>query len=188
MKVVDTFAYPSFSLRNRLTRVLWNICCLLFFRYTPIPLHAWRSFVLRIFGARVGKGVHVYPRVKIWGPWNLDLRDQCGIGNGAILYSQAMITIGERAIISQGSHICTGTHDYTKKENPLVTAPISIGAMAWVAAESFVHPGLTIGDGCVVGARSVVTKDLPPWTVCAGHPCKVIKERVMSETAIAESI
>jgi putative colanic acid biosynthesis acetyltransferase WcaF len=177
----NTYTGPSFSLRNRIARVVWGVVVLFLFRYSPKPFHSWRSFLLRCFGAKVGRGVHVYPGVKIWAPWNLDLADECGVANGAILYSQGKITIGRRAVISQGSHLCAGTHDYTKPGFPLVTRPIVISDNAWVAAEAFVHPGVTIGEGCVIGARSVVTRDMPAWMVCAGHPCKPLKNRIITE-------
>ncbi len=177
MHNTDTFTGPSFSLRNRLGRLLWNVTYLIFFRFSPNPLHSWRAFLLRCFGAKIGKGVHVYPGVKIWAPWNIILDNECGIANGAILYSQAKITIGKRSVISQGAHLCAGTHDYTKQGFPLLTAPITIGDYVWIAAEAFIHPGITVGSGSVIGARSVVTKNMPAWMVCGGHPCKVIKER-----------
>lgn len=173
----DTFTGPSFSLKNRIARIVWNVADALLFKLSPKPLHPWRSFVLRCFGARVGRGVHIYPRVIIWAPWNLELGDECGIGNGAILYSQAKISVGKRAVISQGAHLCSGTHDYNKPGYPLLSKPISIGDHAWVTAEAFIHPGVTIGEGAVIGARSVVTKDMPAWMVCAGHPCQPIKKR-----------
>lgn len=177
----DTFKGASFSLRNRIGRLVWDVVHGLFFRLSPRPFHRWRSFLLRLFGAKVGVGVHVYPKVKIWAPWNLDLSDECGIANGAILYSQGKISIGKRVVISQGAHLVAGTHDYTKAGFPLITMPIVIGDFTWVAAEAFIHPGITIGEGCVIGARSVVTKDMPAWMVCAGHPCKPIKERIIVE-------
>lgn len=175
----DTFTGPSFSLRNRVARVIWNFFWILLFRFSPNPLHGWRTFLLKIFGAKVGRGVHVYPGVKIWAPWNVSLADECGIASGATLYSQGKITIGCRTVISQGVNLCAGTHDYTKPGFPLVTRPIEIGNNVWIAAEAFVHPGVTIGEGCVIGARSVVVQDMPAWTVCAGHPCKPVKERQM---------
>ena len=181
MHNTDTYTGPSFSFRNRLGRVIWNCAYLIFFRFSPKPFHFWRGFLLRLFGAKIGRGVHVYPAVKIWAPWNLELADECGIASGAILYSQGKIRIGYRVIISQGTHICTGTHDYTKSGHPLITAPIIIGDRAWLAAEVFVHPGVTIGEGSVIGARSVVTKDMPAWMVCAGHPCKPLKERKLTD-------
>ena len=171
----------SFSLKNRLARVIWQTAYFLLFKFSPRPLHSWRSFLLRLFGAKVGLNVHVYPGVKIWAPWNLSLADGCCIGNGATLYSQGYITVGHRAIISQGSHLCTGTHDYTQLSHPLYTLPINIEAYTWVAAEVFIHPGVTIGEGAVIGDRSVVTKDMPAWMVCAGHPCKPLKQRLMIE-------
>jgi putative colanic acid biosynthesis acetyltransferase WcaF len=175
----DTYTGASFTLKNRIARLIWQVVSSIFFRLSPRPFHKWRALLLRMFGAKLGKGVHVYPGVKIWAPWNVEFGDQAGVGNGAILYSQGKILIGIKAIISQGAHICAGTHDYTKVGHPLVTAPIVIGDFAWVAAESFIHPGVVIGEGAVIGARSVVTKDMPAWMVCAGHPCKPLKERVM---------
>src|SRR5690606_17177782 len=129
---------------------------------------------LRLFGAKVGKRVRVYPDVRIWAPWNLEIDDHAGIGNGAILYAQNKIKIGKMAVISQGVHLSAGTHDYTKKNFPLYTKPITIGDWAWIAAEAFVHPGVKIGEGTVIGARSVVIKDMPEWMVCSGFPCKPI--------------
>jgi putative colanic acid biosynthesis acetyltransferase WcaF len=175
----DTYTGPSFSVTNRAARVLWKLTSLLLFRLSPRPLHVWRSCLVRCFWAKVGKRVHVYPGVKIWAPWNLELHDECGIGSGAILYSQDKITIGRRAVISQGVNLCTGTHDYTKAGSPLVTRPIFVGDYAWIAAEAFVHPGVNIAEGCVIGARAVVVNDMPRWMVCAGHPCKPLKARVM---------
>jgi putative colanic acid biosynthesis acetyltransferase WcaF len=177
---VNTHIGPSFSRRNRLGRVVWAMASLLLFRFSPKPFHAWRSFLLRCFGAKVGNGVHVYPGVKIWAPWNLELKDECGIASGAILYSQGKITIGKRTVVSQGAHLVTGTHDYSDAGFPLITKPIYIGDHAWIATEAFIHPGVTIGAGCVIGARSVVNKDMPAWMVCAGYPCKPLKARHMN--------
>lgn len=175
----DTYTGPSFSLRNRISRVLWNIVYLLFFRYSPRPFHIWRAFLLRLFGAKIGRGVHVYPRAKIWAPWMVKIGDESGVADDVTLYSQAPINIGNRVVISQGTYVCTGTHDYMKRGFPLVALPIIIEDYAWVATQVFIHPGVTIGEGSVVGARSVVTKDTGRWMVCSGFPCKPIKERVM---------
>lgn len=174
---IDTFSGPSFSLVNRLARVTWNIVYLILFRFIPSPLFAWRSALLRLYGAKIGKGVHVYPTVKIWAPWNLEIGDYSGIASGVILYSQGKIKIGKKVVISQGAHLCAGTHDYTDPGFPLITKPIKIEDHVWIAAEAFIHPGITIGEGTVIGARSVVTKDMPSWMVCAGHPCQPIKKR-----------
>ena len=174
--VVEANGSP-FPLSNRLRRSLWNLVWLLFFRPSARPLHGWRRWLLRVFGARVGRGVHVYPGVRIWAPWNLELGDACGVGDGAILYSQGRIRLGAGAVVSQGAHLCAGTHDHEQPGFPLVTRPITVGDRAWLAAECFILPGVTIHEGAVIGARSVVTKDMPAWTVCAGHPCVPIKPR-----------
>jgi putative colanic acid biosynthesis acetyltransferase WcaF len=173
----DTFTGPSFSLSNRIARVFWNVTWLLFFRFSPVWLHSWRRFILRCFGGRIGRGVHVYPGVKIWAPWNLDIGDESGIGNDVILYAQDRIHIGKRVVISQGSHLCTGSHDYNIPGYPLITRPIKVGDHAWLAAETFIHPGVCIGAGAVIGARAVVVRDMPEWTICAGHPCVPLKPR-----------
>lgn len=167
----------SFSLMNRLKRLLWNVVYQLLFRFSPIPFHAWRRFILKVFGAKIGKGVHVYGGVKIWAPWNIIIGDYSGIGNGVNLYSQGLITIGKNAVISQGSHICTGSHDYNDLGFKLITKEIIIGNNVWLAAEVFVHPGVEIEDGCIVGARSVVTTNLPSWKICSGFPCIPLKDR-----------
>jgi putative colanic acid biosynthesis acetyltransferase WcaF len=177
----NAFAGPSFSLGNRIARAIWGLAHLLLIRWTPRPCHAWRAFVLRTFGARLGRNCHIYAKAKIWAPWNFEAGDECGVADGAILYNQAPIRLGRRVVVSQGSHLCTGTHDYENPNFPLVAKPIVVGDQAWIAAESFVHPGVTIGEGAVIGARSVVTKDVPPWMVCSGNPCQPIKPRALKK-------
>lgn len=176
---VDPSTQASFSLENRLARLLWGIVYALLFRTSPRPLHAWRGFLLRCFGAKLGKGCHVYPKAKIWAPWNLVLADHAGIANDVDCYSVALISLGAKVVVSQGTYLCTGTHDYQDPNFQLYAKPIHIGDNAWLCAETFVSPGITIGEGAVIGARSVVTKDMPAWTVCAGNPCRPIKPRVM---------
>ena len=175
----SAFTGPSFTLRNRLARLAWGIVCALLFRPSPRPLHAWRCWLLTRFGARIAHGCHIYPGAIIWAPWNLTCHEEAGVANGAILYNQAPIVLGKRAVISQGAHLCTGTHDFESEGFELYAKPITVGDHAWLAAECFVHPGVTVGEGAVVGARSVVTRDVPAWTVCAGNPCKPIKPRKM---------
>jgi putative colanic acid biosynthesis acetyltransferase WcaF len=175
----DTFVGPSFSIYNRFYRFCWKIIYFTLFKYSPRFFHSWRILILRIFGAKVGKGVHVYPKVEIWAPWNLIIGDESGIANGVKLYSQDKIIIGKRVVISQGSHLCTGTHNFNKKGFPLLTKPITIGDQAWIAAEVFIHPGIVIGNGAVIGSRSVVTKNVNPWMVCSGFPCVELKKRVI---------
>ena len=177
----DTFTGPSFSVQNRVLRLCWSVIYIFLFRFSPKPMHRWRAFLLRCFGARIGKGVHVYPGVKIWAPWNLELDDHCGIANGVNLYSQGKIKIGFRTVVSQGAHLVTGTHDYTVPGFPLLTKPIVVKDHVWIATEAFIHPGVTIGEGAVIGARSVVSKNMPDWMVCTGHPCLPLKPREMKQ-------
>ena len=178
----DTHTGPSFSWQDRLARAVWNLFQSTAFRWSPRPFHGWRSFLLVLFGAKIGRGAHIYPGVRVWAPWNLEIGEDAGVADGAILYSQGKIFIGRRAVVSQGAHLCAGTHDFEVEGFPLVVKPISVGAHAWVAAEAFVHPGVEIGEGAVVGARSVVVKSMPPWTVCAGHPCTPLRERRKTNT------
>jgi len=175
--VRSAFTGPSFGFANRSARALWNVIYLVLFRVSPRPCHAWRALLLRAFGAKLGRGCHIYPGTVIWAPWNLICDDEVGVGDRAILYNQAPIHLGKRVVISQGAHLCTGTHDYTSRGFPLVAYPITVGDHAWIAAEAFVHPGVTIGEGAVLGARSVAVRDLEPWTVYGGHPAKPIKPR-----------
>lgn len=173
----NTRTGASFDLTNRFKRLLWSFIYLLLFRFSPRPFHAWRRLILRLFGAKIGKGVHVYGGVEIWAPWNLIIGDFTGIGNGVKLYSQGLIEIGKNVVISQGSYICTGSHDYNDLGFKLITKQIIIGNNVWIAAEVFVHPGVIIEDGCVIGARSVVNKNLAAWKIYNGFPCILIKER-----------
>jgi len=179
IKNTDPYTQPMFSFGNRTARAIWNLFYILFFRHTPIFFHGWRRFLLKFFGAEIGKHCHIYPKAKIWAPWNLIMGDYAGIGNDVNCYNMAEIRIGEKAVISQGAHLCAGTHDYKSPKFQLVAKPINIGAKAWICTEAFIHPGVTIGEGAVIGARSVVTKDMPKWTVCSGFPCEPIKNRVI---------
>lgn len=171
------FQGASFSIVNRICRVLWQCTWLLLFRPTPAPFHWWRCLLLRLFGARIGRHCHVYPDVHIWAPWNLHLHDLACLGPRVICYSMDTVTLGSRVVVSQGVHLCTGSHDYESDSFQLFTRPITIRPDAWICTEAFLAPGVTIEDGAVIGARSVVTRSQPAWMVCAGNPCKPIKPR-----------
>ncbi len=166
-----------FSLQNRLLRLLWQVVACLFFHPSPRPCHAWRAWLLRCFGAKLGKNCHIYPKVQSWAPWKRHCEDAVGIGEGAVVYNQAAIYVGQGAVVSQEAFLCTGTHDYKDPSFPLVVKPICIGPKAWIAARAFIHPGCSVGEGAVVGACSVVTKDVPPWAIVAGNPPRVIGQR-----------
>jgi putative colanic acid biosynthesis acetyltransferase WcaF len=181
LKGVDSRIQPSFSISNRLARVVWGLVYTLLFRPSPRPLYAWRSFLLRCFGASIGKHCHIYPHTRIWAPWNLILDDYACLGEEVDCYSIAPVTLGKRVVVSQRVFLCTGSHDYEDPNFQLYAKPIYIGDDAWICAEAFVGPGVTVGEGAVVGARSVATKNIPNWMVCAGNPCKPLKPRVIRE-------
>ena len=172
----------SLSLRNKLLRACWQIVWLVLFRPTPSILHPWRRLLLRLFGAKLAEDVHVYPSVRVWAPWNLNMGRGSGLGPYVDCYCVDHIAVGQGAAVSQYAFLCTATKDYRHLSMPLMTAPIYIGPNAWIAADVFVGPGVSIGEGAVVEARSTVLSDLPAWTVSAGHPARVIRARVVSES------
>lgn len=178
----DPYRNPSFTFKNRLCRLLWHIVYIVLFKFSPRPFHTWRSTLLKMFGATVGKGSHIYPGVKIWAPWHLIVGDHVGIADGVTIYNMDIITIGSYSVISQGAHLCGGSHDYNSPNFQLYAKPITLGKHVWICAEAFVSLGVNIPDGVVVGARSLVTKSiLEPWTVCAGQPAKQIGLRTRNE-------
>ena len=162
---------------NRLLRVVWGFAWLFLYRPSPRPLHAWRRMLLRAFGARIGTGAHPYASARIWAPWNLIMEDHSCIGHDVDCYCVATVTIGAHATVSQYSYLCAASHDFRDPSMPLVVARIVIEAQAWIAADVFVGPGVRIGEGSVVGARSTVTHDVSAWTVVAGNPARLIGKR-----------
>jgi putative colanic acid biosynthesis acetyltransferase WcaF len=171
------------SLRNRVARAVWGVVWVLLFLPSLRPMHGWRRWLLRRFGARIGEGVRVYSSARIWAPWNLVMGDFSVLGDQVDCYSVDRIEIGAHSIVSQYSFLCTATHDVDQADFPLVTAPIHIGSRVWVAADSFIGPGVTVGEGAVVGARSSVFKDVEPWSVVGGTPAKLIRHRKPSVDA-----
>lgn len=163
--------------RELIGRFLWELLSRPLFAWTPRPLWSWRRMILRLFGARIGRQVHIFPSVKIAIPWKLSIGDQSAIGEGAILYSLGTITIGERVTISQYAHICAGTHDYSEATMSLLKLPITIHSDAWICTDVFVGPGITVGERAVLGARSVALKDITAGSVVGGNPARVIKMR-----------
>ena len=123
--------------------------------------------------------MNIYPSALIYYPWNLEIGDWSSIGEWTLVYNLGRVTIGERVTISQRSHLCAGTHDYRAQDMPLLKPPITVENQAWICADAFVGPGVTIGEGAVVGARAVAVKDVPAWTVVVGNPAKEIRKRVL---------
>ncbi len=159
-------------------RAAWSVGRWLF-RLVPRPLHGTRAAILRLFGARVGRHVHIYPSAHVYFPWNLEIGDWSAIGEDALIYNLGRITLGERVTISQRAHLCAGCHDYTRPDLPLLRPPIQVDSDAWIAADAFVGPGVRVGEGAVVAARAVAVKDVAAWRVVAGNPAREIKQRQM---------
>jgi putative colanic acid biosynthesis acetyltransferase WcaF len=175
---VDRAACPSpHSSANKLARLTWQAAWLLLFRPSPWFWHAPRRALLRLFGAQVGKHAQIMPSVQIWAPWNLALGDFATVSHGVDLYAVDRIEIGAHATVSQRAFLCTASHDVDHPHMPLATAPIRIGAGAWVCAEAYVHPGVTIGVDAVAGVRAVVLYDVPPGQIVGGNPAKFLRMR-----------
>ena len=165
------------SAANKMARMAWGVVWLLLYRPSPKPLHGWRRFLLRLFGARVGRSAVVHPSARIWAPWNLEIGEFGCLSPGVDCYSVDRIRIGRLATVSQYSFLCTAGHDIDSENMALTTAPITIEDHAWVAADAFVGPGVVVGEGAVVGARASVFKSVPPWTVVVGNPARAIRSR-----------
>ena len=182
MQILNKFKLPQkFRGRSFVTVQLWWITDFFFFRLSPQIMYGWRRFLLRMFGAKIGKGVIIRPTVKVTYPWKLSIGDYSWIGDDVNLYTLGEIEIGSNTVISQKSYLCAASHDYDKPDFSIWSKKIVIEDECWLATDVYVAPGVTIGKGTVVGARSSVFKDLPSCMVCIGSPAKPIKARVMTE-------
>ena len=169
----------------KILRAIWNVTCFLLFRPFPTKLFWWwRWLLLRAFGAKIHFGAHVYSSVKIWAPWNLEMKQGSCLGPQVICYNQAMVTLDKNAIVSQYVYLCTAGHqidDPISAESGLIVTPITIGENAWIGTRAYINMGVEIGEGAVVGATASVFKDVEPWTVVGGNPAKFIKRRNLKD-------
>ncbi len=167
------------TFKEKVGRAIWMLCGKPIFRLTFHNWYGFRASILRLFGARIGKGVAIRPSANIEVPWMIELQDGATVGDHAILYSLGPITVGKRAIISQYAHLCAGTHDYTDHSFKLIRSPITLGDDVWIGADAFIGPGVNVGSLSVIGARSSTYKDVEERTVYVGNPAKPIKERIL---------
>jgi len=170
----------NYSIAILFIRVIWSFAGF-FFKNSPRVAFGFRNLILRLFGAKIGKNVNVYSSATITFPWNLTIGDWSAIGENAKIYSVGKIVLGKKVTISQNAHLCAASHDFTDSSLPIVTKSIIISDQSWIAADAFIGPGVTIGEGAVVGARSAVFKNVEPWTVVGGNPAKFIKKREITK-------
>jgi putative colanic acid biosynthesis acetyltransferase WcaF len=168
---------PGFRGRPAWLVQLWWIVETFLFRTSPQVFYRWRAFLLRCFGAKIGKGVMVRPSVSVTYPWKLSVGDYSWIGDEVVLYTLGNIKVGNHTVISQRSYLCAGSHKIEDVQFTITSQPIEIGDQCWIATDVFVCPGVKIGFGTVVGARSTVTSDLPPGVIAYGSPAKPAKTR-----------
>ena len=182
LNIKDNKAARKSTRYELLLRVLWALVHPLF-RYSPRIFWSWRIGILRMFGASIGSDVHIHSTAMVTLPWNLVIGSEASVGDRAILYNLGLISIGAGATISQGAHLCAGTHDYLRADLPLLKLPITIGEGAWICADGFVGPGVKIGAYAIVGARAVTMRDVDDWSIIVGNPAKVIgiRPRPISE-------
>lgn len=179
----DLYRFKSpYGTANRVIRMLWTVCWALLAR--PFPkstLMPWKRCLLRLFGADIAGTANVYASAKIFMPWNLVMKDHACLASGVDCYNAAKVVLGVNATVSQRASLCTASHNISSTRHEQTERPIYIGDMAWVAAEAFVGPGVSVGEGAIVGARAAVFKDVEPWTVVGGNPAKFLKRRVIKD-------
>lgn len=168
---------PNFRGKSILTVQLWRFVQSIFFKLSPQFFYGWRRFLLRLFGAKIGKNVIIRPSVTVTYPWKINIGDYSWIGDNVVLYSLDEIIIGSNTVVSQKSYLCAAAHDYSKFDFPIFGKKIEISDECWLASDVFVAPGVKVGKQCVIGARSSVYKNMPEGWVCYGNPAKPIKKR-----------
>lgn len=174
---VEARHISPWTTRQKIGRVFWWWIQATAFRWSWHSWYGWRRLILRTFGATVHPTARIRPSVRIECPWNLTFKANSVAGDRANLYALGPITIGERATVSQQTHLCAGTHDFNQPDLPLLRPPIVIGDDAWIAADAFVGPGVTVGEGAILGARGCAFKNLDPWKIYGGNPAKEIRPR-----------
>jgi len=173
----DSYQRPVFSIKNKIRRFIWQIVWLVLCRFSPTIFHSWRTTILKLFGAKIGNKNFIYPNIKIWAPWLLETEDVVTIGPGVEIYNPGGVFLGDHSILSQDSFLCGATHDYNSIDYTYIAKKIIVKRYSWISARAIVLPGVTCGEGSVLGAGSVAARDLDEWTIYSGNPARIIKER-----------
>jgi putative colanic acid biosynthesis acetyltransferase WcaF len=166
-----------YTAREKLGRVLWALVQSTAFGLSFHSWYGWRRWLLGAFGARLDAVVRIRRTVRIECPWNLSVGHDSAIGDRVTLYCLGPVRIGARVTISQGAHLCAGTHDFTRRAMPLERPPIEVGDDAWICADAFVGPGVSVGAGAILGARGVAMRSLDPWMIYGGNPAVAVRPR-----------
>ncbi len=180
---LDTTAGFPYSLSEYARRFAWEWVQAVLIRFSPRRAHGWRRMWLRLFGARMADTSGTKASTIVRHPWLLEMGEHTMLSEGVEIYNLGPVSIGGHTVLSQDVYVCAGTHDYTRPDLPLQRPAIRIGSGVWICAGAFIGPGVTIGDNCVVGARAMVSRDIPAGMVAGGNPCKVIKPRPMGPAA-----
>jgi putative colanic acid biosynthesis acetyltransferase WcaF len=167
----------AYSGAEKARRMVWAVVQGTLFRLSFHTWNRWRIALLNAFGARVDRSCIVRRSVRVECPWNLTMGANSCLGDRVVAYCLGPVTLGRRVSVSQHAHLCAGSHDYTKPDLPLTRPPITIEDDAWIAADAFVGPGVTVHAGAILGARGVATRDLDSWTIYAGNPAAAVKPR-----------
>lgn len=179
-------AARKYSRGEQALRIAWAFGRWLF-RLSPYPCYGWRCWVLRLFGARVGRHVRVAASTHIYMPWNVEIGEWAAIGPDVFIYSLGKVRIGERATVSYRSHVCAGTHDFSDPAIPLLKPSVRIEDDAWIGTEAFIGPGIVVGRGAIVAARAVVVKNVDSGMMVGGHPARVIGQRPAMKKAASDA-
>lgn len=171
---------PDFRGKSKIITQLWWIVQGTLFSWSPQAFFGWRRFLLRLFGAKIGKNTAIRSSVQVTYPWKVEIGDYTWVGDDCVLYSLGSIKIGSNVAIAHKVYFNTGGHDYQKPTFDIFSKPVVIEDECWITNDVYIAPGVTIGKGTVVGARSTVLTSLPPGKVCVGSPVKIIKDRIVS--------